>query len=393
MTNTIPTRRRLGLIFAVLSVLLGGLAARPALAQTDQRCFPETGQCIAGPIRTYWERNGGLPIFGYPVTPQRVETVEGRQLSVQWFERDRLEDHGAQGVLAGRLGARFLELTERPWEYFAKLDLSQRPTGCLFAEPTGHTLCEPFLSYWQRNGGLMRFGYPVTQPFQESLEGRDYTVQYFERRRMEIHHELPGNPVLLGLLGNEVLKTPEPRVSYPACLDQALPSLRPALERLRLEQPLGCPSYITVPSGPLAWQGLAAASQSFERGLMIWRDREWLTSPRGQPYSVPPGIWVITEPGPELRSYEDPWQEGLDPDTPAATPPFPGLYAPWRGFGKLWAQLPELQARIGWATEPQAQARTVDHQVFSNGQLLRLNQTGRIYAFNRGDNRAQVIEP
>ena len=91
---------------------------RPAQAQPDQRCFPETNQCISGVIRSYWESNSGLPIFGYPITPLQIETVEGQTLPIQWFERDRLEYHGATGVLAGRLGARALELSLRPWQYF-----------------------------------------------------------------------------------------------------------------------------------------------------------------------------------------------------------------------------------------------------------------------------------
>jgi hypothetical protein len=395
MTDRTFKHRRPGLLLLALSLLFGGLAAGPAQAQTGQRCFAETAQCISGPIRAYWERSGGLPIFGYPISPQRVETVEGQQLSVQWFERDRLEDHGAQGVLAGRLGARLLELTERPWEYFAKRDLSERPAGCLFAEPTGHTLCEPFLSYWQRNGGLMRFGYPVTQPFTETIEEKSYTVQYFERRRMESHPELSGSPVLLGLLGREVLNTPEPEPAhrYPECLGRALPSLRPAVERLRLEHPLGCPADSFSPGGQLAWQGLAAATQPFEHGLMIWTDQHPLVSPRGHPYSSPPQIWALSEPGPQFEGYEDTWKEGIDADTPPDTPPHAGLYAPWRGFGKVWAEHPELRARIGWATEPQVQARTADHQIFRYGSLLRVNETGRIYAANSDTNRAQVIEP
>jgi hypothetical protein len=39
----------------------------------------------------------------------------------------------------------------------------------------------------------------------ETVEGCTLEVQYFERRRMELHPELPGMPVLLGLLGREVL--------------------------------------------------------------------------------------------------------------------------------------------------------------------------------------------
>ncbi|MEI7772283.1 MAG: hypothetical protein WCI67_19995, partial [Chloroflexales bacterium] len=104
------------IMLLILTVLL--TAAPPVTAQTDQRCFPETGFCIAGPIRAYWERNGGLPVFGYPIGPQQNETVEGTWSGpTQWFERDRLEDHSNEGldVLAGRLGARYLELTGRPW--------------------------------------------------------------------------------------------------------------------------------------------------------------------------------------------------------------------------------------------------------------------------------------
>src|SRR5215216_4280268 len=158
-------RYRNPFILALLALLIAGSVAGAAHAQTDRRCFAETNQCIAGPIRAYWERNGGLPIFGYPITPQQVETVEGQTLPVQWFERDRLEDHGAAGVLAGRLGARYLELTYRPWEYFDKITSAGTPATCSFFEQTGHSMCEPYLSYWRQHGGLERFGYPVTQPF------------------------------------------------------------------------------------------------------------------------------------------------------------------------------------------------------------------------------------
>ena len=33
-----------------------------AQAQTSQRCFAETGFCIEGRIREFWEQNGGLPV-------------------------------------------------------------------------------------------------------------------------------------------------------------------------------------------------------------------------------------------------------------------------------------------------------------------------------------------
>src|SRR5262249_36299287 len=55
----------------------------PTQAQ-DQRCFPETTQCIGGRIRQFWEQNGGLLVFGYPITPQHEEQIEGKPFQVQW---------------------------------------------------------------------------------------------------------------------------------------------------------------------------------------------------------------------------------------------------------------------------------------------------------------------
>ncbi len=46
-------------VSAALAVLLLALLVPAAQAQTDQRCFPETGQCISGRIREFWERNDG----------------------------------------------------------------------------------------------------------------------------------------------------------------------------------------------------------------------------------------------------------------------------------------------------------------------------------------------
>lgn len=177
-----------------------------AQAQTE-RCFPETGKCISGVVRTYWEQNGGLPVFGYPITALAVETnADGFTGPTQWFERDRLEDHSAEGigVLAGRLGAQKLAMEGRPWETLPKVNGA--PSGCRFFPETGHSLCEPFLSYWNANGNLARFGYPISEIVTESnASGFTGNFQWFERRRMEAHPEnQPPYDILLGLLGNEV---------------------------------------------------------------------------------------------------------------------------------------------------------------------------------------------
>ena len=238
MVCTIHRMRALAACVALLTIALALPLATHA--QTGERCFPQTGFCISGPIRAYWEANGGLPVFGYPIAERRSETIEGTWTGpTQWFERDRLEDHAneGKGVLAGRLGAQFLERDGRPWQ---RGNDGPKPgyALCTKFEQTGYNVCGSFGYEWQNNGGLARFGYPLTQAFQEVIEGKSCLVQYFERRRMEYHPEIPEgqNPVLLGLLGRTLFNTgvvpPQPAASdvsgatQQAILDAAYASAR-----------------------------------------------------------------------------------------------------------------------------------------------------------------------
>jgi hypothetical protein len=52
--------------------------------------FAETGQSVAEPFLSYWRDNGGLSVFGYPIS-RRFTAPDGVQ--VQWFERARFEYH------------------------------------------------------------------------------------------------------------------------------------------------------------------------------------------------------------------------------------------------------------------------------------------------------------
>jgi hypothetical protein len=214
--------RRL-LLVALLILFAGTLApsAAPTLyAQADQRCFVETGQCISGRIRQFWEQNGGLPVFGLPLTPQRTEIIEGVSLQVQWFERNRLELHPENpppsNVLLGRLGADRLAQQGRDWQSFPK---STAQPGCRFFAETGHNVCGPVLAAWRASGieldgrrgaseaeSLALFGLPLSDLQTETLaDGKSYRVQWFERARFELHPEnRPPFDVLLGLLGSEV---------------------------------------------------------------------------------------------------------------------------------------------------------------------------------------------
>jgi hypothetical protein len=85
--------------------------------------------------------------------------------------------------------------------------------NCAFWSETGHRLCFGFRYFWEQNGGLANFGYPLSEEFDErnapppAGDGELHTVQYFERNRFEYHPEYAGTQfeVLLGLLGTEYL--------------------------------------------------------------------------------------------------------------------------------------------------------------------------------------------
>jgi hypothetical protein len=187
-----------------------------AQAQTDQRCFAEVEFCISGRIREFWEQNGGLPVFGFPITAQRLETIDGQAYQVQWFQRNRLELHPENeapfDVLLGRLGADVLEQQGRSWFTFPR---SAAQEGCRYFPETGQNLCGDMLNVWQASGleldgrpgfsedeSLALLGMPISPPQTETLDdGQTRTVQWFERARFEIH--APGD-VRRSLLGTEI---------------------------------------------------------------------------------------------------------------------------------------------------------------------------------------------
>lgn len=205
-------------LLLIVMVCVGASLPQGAYAQRGERCFAETGYCISGRIREFWEQNGGLPVFGYPITPLQTETIEGRTLQVQWFERARLELHPANrrpyDVQLGRLGA---ELLARGDHGGTPVNVTTAGECRLFLQ-TGISACGPILAAWRSAGlqldgkpgvseaeSLALFGVPLTEARLEMLaDGKTYVVQWFERGRFEVHPENPPPAnILLGLLGRE----------------------------------------------------------------------------------------------------------------------------------------------------------------------------------------------
>ena len=218
--------RRYIVLVTALIALVGALTPGRSAAQADQICFPNVrgiGSCISGRFYQYWRDNGGLAIFGYPLTGEFEQPTPEGTFTVQYFERQRFELHPNNqrpyDVLLGRLGDEVLRRNGRNWQ--AEPVPNTIPGDvCRRFEVTRHIVCGDFLPYWFEHGlridanprpsyaeSLALFGYPLTEMKEErNPDGFSVQTQWFERARYEYY---PNNPdpfkVLLGRLGSEAL--------------------------------------------------------------------------------------------------------------------------------------------------------------------------------------------
>ncbi len=216
--------------------------------QPQSLYFPETSHYIAGKFLAYWQTDGGLMRFGYPISTefQEQNAIDGHIYTVQYFERAELELHTEKqspyDVLPSLLGTFQYE------ERFPNGAPNQIPNigadSVLFPE-SGKHLGGMFLACWRSGGGLPAYGYPISDEFADAYSsgGKTYTVQYFERAVLELHPENIGTPyeVLLGQLGNSryramyILKAP-PDIAVPVpptMSSQAVAYLRDALDYIQ----------------------------------------------------------------------------------------------------------------------------------------------------------------
>ncbi len=218
-----------GVVGAMAMSLVPGFS-RPAAAQATSRTI--NGHAVAGRFLEEWSKQGSeqnnVYVNGLPITDARPEIAltDGKTYTTQWFERAKYEAHpenkAPYDVLFGLLGVALSEgrgtvdpatkQVRNPSDKdFVKIDKpadADGKTKVWFPE-TGHSISGKIFEYWNKYGGISQFGFPLSEQFSEvsATDGKSYTVQYFERNRLEYHPEYTGtdNSVLLGLLGAEEL--------------------------------------------------------------------------------------------------------------------------------------------------------------------------------------------
>lgn len=201
-----------------------GMPLQRASAQTNVLCFTQPGitNCIGGRFLQYWQQNGGLAVFGYPITAEGPEQTPDGTFTVQYFERERFElqptNPTPYDVLLGRLGDQLLRRQGVDWTTLPKAN----PNSPNYFAQTGHSVSfDPFFQYWSSNGlqdpalapyqrSLALFGLPLTEAYTTTNSSGDTVLtQWFERARFEYHSTNPDPfKVLLGLLGTEWRSAP-----------------------------------------------------------------------------------------------------------------------------------------------------------------------------------------
>src|SRR6266545_365018 len=190
--------RLAGRLALVAALLLGGLAAAPARAATGVLYVSATGHYMRGVFRDFWDKRGGLAIFGYPLTEEYIDSKTNRVY--QYFERARFERAlpSSTTVELGLLGR--LAVGDR---VFATAEPIKNSKAQRYFPETKHIVQYGFKDTWESKGGLSIFGLPLSEEIDEQLaDGKVHPVQYFERARFEYWGDQPaGQRVLLSLLG------------------------------------------------------------------------------------------------------------------------------------------------------------------------------------------------
>ncbi len=177
----------------------------PAVPSADNVYFPQTHHFMSSGFKTFWQGHGGAEILGYPLTEEFSEKdpTTGEQITVQYFQRAKLE-YRASAPEGQHITVALLGLTLTADRNFPKVDPVSDNDNTRYFPETGHTISLGFKDFWEANGGLAAFGYPISEEFTEN--GR--TVQYFQRARFEYNpnSDNPDSKVTLGLLGQEALE-------------------------------------------------------------------------------------------------------------------------------------------------------------------------------------------
>ena len=208
-------------VITILTIMV--MIALPVSAEDGlslpREFFSDSGHWVIGAFLEYFQANGGLAVFGYPLT----EHYYHNGVSIQYFQNVRMEwhigDDGSYSVQLGHLGE---ELNYATPGVPPPTRLGPRK---LYFPETGHMVSYAFLDFYNEHGGVDLFGLPITEMYYEG----DTIVQYFQNMKLvwdpalsKIHVDELGT-VYMTVFNNVIPDNFEKRVDtdvdLPAALD------------------------------------------------------------------------------------------------------------------------------------------------------------------------------
>src|SRR3954447_22377574 len=183
-----------GLARLLIALLLFAQVVPITRAQGGLLYFPATGHFLTDDqgMLSFWRAHDGERLLGFPIAEASV-SADG---ATQYFERGRLEQQldPASGASVVRTAAVGSEYAQALWRRFAPAPPRKAATNEQVFASTGHTLREPFLSFWRAAGGQEFFGAPISEAIWELTARGQQEVQYFERARLERDSSRAGTP-------------------------------------------------------------------------------------------------------------------------------------------------------------------------------------------------------
>ncbi len=173
-----------------------------ALTQAGStRYFDATGQWVSGDFLDFYEQAPEPDMmFGDPITPAFDSTLskDPSGTLIQYFEKARFEFHPENPpemrVTLTPLGRYFYHqdvIVPSSWQ-------QNSPYACKSFSVDTPPVCYDFLQFFNLNGGVAKFGYPIS----ELVTNKNRPVQYFDWAVLEWHPECSdGDIVSLADLG------------------------------------------------------------------------------------------------------------------------------------------------------------------------------------------------
>ncbi|NIM92562.1 MAG: hypothetical protein GTO18_02455 [Anaerolineales bacterium] len=215
------------LLYALIAFCAVLLIVMPIRAMMNANRSEDAGYVVDSRFSTYYEGQGGLKIFGPPISEAFTDPQSG--MIVQYFANARIE-LASEGSSAKIVRTSPLGMMLGGWEY--PLSEPREDEGCRYYAETGHQVCHTFLEFYIGNGGPGVFGYPISEfRLEENL-----MVQYFQWMRLDWNPRgEEDEPVRPGPLGRIHLQSIQTELPEPT--DEALAEVEDLILTTSVAQP------------------------------------------------------------------------------------------------------------------------------------------------------------